>query len=91
MRIEIAGAQITEAVVEVLENLQVEQDITILYLDTLDEITRMMILDITGVDEEDTKVLGRLRALQMIRRDIATLATPPDVDLPENDTPTASF
>ena len=91
MRIEIAGAQITEAVVEVLENLQVQQDITNLYLNTLDEVTRMVILDISGVDEEDTKVLGRLRTLQMIRRDIATLATPPDVDLPENDTPTASF
>ncbi len=91
MRIEIAGAQITEAVVEVLENLQVQQDITNLYLETLDEVTRMVILDISGVDEEDAKVLGRLRALQMIRRDIATLATPPDVDLPENDTPTASF
>jgi hypothetical protein len=30
-------------------------------------------------------------ALQMIRRDILTLASPPDVDLPENDTPTAQL
>ena len=51
----------------------------------------MAILDISGDDEEDTEILGRLRALQMIRRDIVTLATPPDVDIPENDTPTASF
>ena len=91
MRIEVAGAQITDTVVDVLETLQTQQDVAKLYLDTLDEVTRMVILDISGVDEEDTKVLGRLRTLQMIRRDIATLATPPDVDLPENDTPTASF
>ena len=91
MRIEVAGAQITDTVVDVLETLQTQQDVAKLYLDTLDEVTRMVILDISGVDEEDTKVLGRLRALQMIRRDFATLATPPDVDLPENDIPSATL
>ena len=91
MRIEIAGAQFTDTVVDVIETLQTRQDVANLYLDTIDEVTRMAILDISGDDEEDTEILGRLRALQMIRRDIVTLATPPDVDIPENDTPTASF
>lgn len=91
MRIEIAGAQFTDTVVDVIETLQTQQDVANLYLDTIDEVTRMAILDISGDDEEDTEILGRLRALQMIRRDIVTLATPPDVDIPENDTPTASF
>lgn len=91
MRIEIAGAQFTDTVVDVIETLQTQQDVANLYLDTIDEVTRMAILDISGDDEEDSEILGRLRALQMIRRDIVTLATPPDVDIPENDTPTASF
>ena len=49
MRIEIAGAQITDAVVDVLDTLQNQTDITKLYLETLDEVTRTVILDISGI------------------------------------------
>lgn len=92
MRIEIAGAQITDAVVEVLDTLQNNRDITEVYLQTLDEVTRSVILDLSGADDEaDTQTLSRLRALQMIRRDLLTLAMPPDADDPANDTPTAQL
>ena len=87
MRIEVAGAQITDAVVEVLDTLQNQTELTREYLQVLDEVTRAVILDISGVDEEaDSRTLSRLRALQMIRRDIITLSMPPDVDDPANDT-----
>lgn len=91
MRIEAAGAQITDAVVEVLDTLQNNHDVTEVYLQTLDEVTRLVILDLSGSDEEaDTCTLSRLRALQMIRRDLLTLSMPPDVDLPTNDIPVAA-
>ncbi len=87
MRIEVAGAQITDAVVEVLDTLQNQTELTSEYLQVLDEVTRAVILDISGVDEEaDSRTLSRLRVLQMIRRDIITLSMPPDVDDPANDT-----
>lgn len=92
MRIEIAGAQVTDAVVEVLDSLQNQPEIIKVYIGVLDEVTRAVILDISGTDEEaDTATLSRLRALQMIRRDLLTISEPPDADLPGNDTPTASF
>lgn len=91
MRIEIAGAQITDAVVETLDTLQNQPELTQLYIETLDVVTRSVILDISGDDAEDSATLSRLRALQMMRRDILSLAMPPDVDDPDNDTPTASL
>ena len=92
MRIEIAGAQITDAVVEVLDTLQNQPELTKVYLQTLDEVTRTVILDLTATDEEsDNLTLSRLRALQMIRRDLLTLATPPDADAPVNDIPMCSL
>lgn len=91
MRIEVAGAQITDAVVDVLDTLQNDRDIVDMYVRTLDELTRCVILDITADDESDTSAMSKLRVLQMIRRDLMTLATPPDVDDPANDTPTAQI
>ena len=44
MRIEIAGAQITDAVVDILDDLQNMTDYTKMYLATLDELTRDIIL-----------------------------------------------
>lgn len=91
MRIEIAGAQITDAVVEVLDTLQNQTELTSEYLQVLDEVTRAVILDISSGDEEaDNRTLSRLRALQMIRRYIITLSMPPDVDLLGNDIPVIS-
>ena len=92
MRIEIAGAQITDAVVDVIETLQSSPEITKTYINTIDELTRTVILDLSAADDEaDAVTLSRVRVLQMIRRDIIALATPPDVDIPANDTPLASF
>lgn len=91
MRIEVAGAQITDAVVDVLDTLQNDRDIVDMYVRTLDELTRCVILDLTADDESDTAAMSKLRVLQMIRRDLMTLATPPDVDDPANDTPTAQI
>lgn len=91
MRIEVAGAQITDAVVDVLDTLQNDRDVVDMYVRTLDELTRCVILDITADDESDTAAMSKLRVLQMIRRDLTTLATPPDVDDPANDIPTAQI
>lgn len=91
MRIEVAGAQITDAVVDVLDTLQNDRDIVDMYVRTLDELTRSVILDVTADDESDTAAMSKLRVLQMIRRDLTTLATPPDADDPANDTPTAQI
>lgn len=91
MRLEVAGAQITDAVVEVLDTLQNNAELASLYLKTLDELTRSVILDISGIDADDSVTLGRLRTLQMIRRDIAALSTPHDADDPANDTPAAQL
>ncbi|OKY84265.1 MAG: hypothetical protein BHV69_09555 [Bacteroidales bacterium 52_46] len=92
MRLEVAGAQITDAVVDVLDTLQNQPDIAKTYTRTIDEVTRLVILDLSTVDEQaDTEVMNRLRALQMLRRDIVTLSSPPDVDIPANDVPAASL
>ena len=61
MRIEIAGAQVTDAVVEVLDTLQNQTELKREYLQVLDEVTRAVILDISGDDEEaDSRTLSRL-------------------------------
>ncbi len=92
MRIEIAGAQITDAVVDVIETLQSSPEIAKTYINTIDDLTRAVILDLSATDDEsDAVTLSRIRVLQMIRRDIIALATPPDVDIPANDTPTAQL
>lgn len=87
MRLEIAGADITDAMVEVLDDLQNSVGLLKTYTDTLDELTRQTILSITGIDEKDAFVLGRLRVLQHIRQSLITLGDPPDAGDPSNDTP----
>ena len=87
MRVTLAGAEITDSMVDVIETIQTSGDIRNTYLSVIDEVTRMVILDLSGLDAEDSIILKRLRTLQMIRRDISTLSTPPDADLPENDVP----
>lgn len=88
MRIEIGGAQITDAVVETLDKLQNQLELTQLYIKAIDEITRMAIFDIS---DDESGALSNLRMLQMIRYDLLSLAMPPDVDDPENDTAVASL
>ena len=91
MRVEISGAQITDAVVEVIEDLQTNPELAKMYIDTLDELTRTVILGIDGLEDNDSVTLERIRVLQMLRRDILKIATPPDVDDPANDVPAASI
>lgn len=91
MRMEIAGAQVTAAMVDVIEELQTNTELLKLYTDTLDDLTRKVVLDIDSIDENDSAVLGIIRVLQMIRRDIITIANPPDADDPENDIPVVSI
>ncbi len=91
MRIEFAGAQITDAVVETLENLQTNTDTAAMYADILNQLGRMLVESSDGTPEGDAAALARLRVLQMIRDDLARLACPPDLDTPANDVPTASF
>ena len=88
MKTKIGDANITDAVVEVLETLQNQRDVTALYLETIDELTRTLILDLSDDSADaDIIVMSRLRTLQMIRRDIATLSAPPDMDQPTGDVP----
>ena len=89
MRVEIAGAQITDAVADVIDSLQNDSGVADCYLRALDIITRRVILDINA--DDDAATFNLLRSLQMIRRDIATLAAPPDVDDSANDTAAASL
>lgn len=92
MRVEVSGAQITDAVVDVVEKLQTEPEVTGLYIDTIDELTRSLIIDHDATLEEcDSDILSRLRVLQMIRRDILTIARPEDVNDPANDIPAAQL
>lgn len=91
MKIEIAGAQITDAVVDILDDLQNMTDYTKMYLATLDELTRDIILDISGEDENNSRTIDRLRVLQMIRRDLMVLSMPPDADDPKNGKPILSL
>ncbi|MDE6270289.1 MAG: hypothetical protein K2M12_05475, partial [Muribaculaceae bacterium] len=60
--------------------------------ETIDELTRTLIVDISDDSADaDITTMSRLRALQMIRRDIVTLSNPPDVDDPANDVPAGTF
>ena len=72
-------------------NLADHADVARMYTDNIDALCRRLLLDFDGDDLNDADTLAQLRTLQMVRRDILTLAFPPDDDLPKNDTPTASF
>ncbi|MDE6277254.1 MAG: hypothetical protein K2M06_04015 [Muribaculaceae bacterium] len=88
MKTKIGDATLTDAVVEVLETLQNQRDVTAIYLETIDELTRTLIVDLSDDSADaDIIVMSRLRALQMMRRDIVTLSTPPDMDQPTDEIP----
>ena len=92
MRIEIAGAQITDAVVEVLDTLQNQPGHIDKYIEALNRYVRIEAANMTGDNAEaDAAVFERLGVLQSLRQTLLTLSAPPDADLPENDIPTASL
>ena len=92
MRTEIAGAQITTSVAYVIEILQTCPDIRDRYIEVIDSITRREILNDDRTDGlDDFDVMSDLRVLQQLRNDIMTIATPPDLNDPENDIPAATI
>lgn len=90
MLIEVAGAEITSAMIEVIETLQTDTQYTRLLVNTIEDLARRLSLDTDLIDgEDDSRVLAQIRVLQMIRRDLLTLASPPDIADEENDKPVA--
>ena len=92
MRIEIAGAQITDAVVDVIDDLQNQNGLSKAYLETIDKVTRLILSSNIDFDDENaTDTLSILRGLHMIRHSLEVISSPSDADDPANDIPTASF
>ena len=91
MRMEVSGAVITTAVVDVIEELQQPgtDGFASMYLRAIDELSQHLLLDPDG--DEYPETLNLLRTLALLRRDLQTLASPPDTDDAENDAPTISL
>lgn len=89
MRLEVAGAQITEDVVDVIETLQTQPEILKAYSRTVSILSHKLIL--TPDDDDDVETMAHLRALRMMIRDLETIANPPRVDDIENDNPVVSL
>ena len=89
MRVEIAGAQLTESVVDVIETLQTQPEILAAYRRTVSALSRMLILSADDIDDLET--MAHLRALQMMMRDLEAMAFPAGVDDPGNDIPAATL
>ena len=89
MRVEIAGAQLTESVVDVIETLQTQPEILAAYRRTVSALSRMLIL--SPDDDDDAEKMAHLRALQMMMRDLEAMAFPAGVDDPGNDIPAATL
>ena len=85
MRLEVAGAQITEDVVDVIETLQTQPEILKAYRRTVSILSHKLIL--TPDDDDDVETIAHLRALQMMIRDFETIANPPGADDVGNDVP----
>lgn len=87
MRIEIAGASVTEQIAEVLETLQIDPVHLLEFNDAVNNITqRLMAADTMG--ENDIAHLQQLhRMLAMVK----TLAADPSLNDEANDIPTAQF
>lgn len=84
MRGVIDGIEITTAMVDVIDTLQNQRDFLKMYTETLDQLVDQLIMD---PSEEYPTTLNTLRILRMIRHDLQTLASPPDLDDEENDDP----
>lgn len=89
MRVEIGGAQVTGAMVDVLDTLQNQPEVLRGYTDTVARLTRLLIVD--AGDVGDAEAMALLRCLQLMLADLRTLASPPDLDDPANDIPAASL
>ena len=85
MRITIAGAAITDAVVDVLDTLQNQPETVDHYAEVIDQLKNYLI---TSADEvDDRRWRDWMCTMSAMFRDLLTLSSPPDIDDPENDTP----
>lgn len=82
MRLVVAGANITDAVVERLDDMQ-NTECGRSWLRTLDEINRHVQRTMPNTDI----ALRWMGELAGIRNALSTLIAPPDADDPANDTP----
>ena len=86
MKVTMAGAKFSDAIVEVIDTLQNFSDVKDSYLMVIDELTRMVILDTSDFFEDESVAMERLHVLQQIRQDIITLSTtPPEPVAPESE------
>lgn len=90
MRIEVAGANITTSVAEIIDTLQ-NDGITLKgYTAAIDRVICHLILTSDEVEDDALETLNTVRQLAMLRQDLCSLAAPSDADDPENDTPLLS-
>lgn len=88
MRAVIAGAEITSAMVDVIETLQTGPSVVKSYLSLIEELAAKLCQGISTTDKEhDDVIFRKLHTLQLLRRDILTLSNPPDLNDPSNDIP----
>lgn len=91
MRLELHGANVTTAMIEVLDSLQNEPGRAATYLDALDIINSYYALRLadpdTGDEQARRATLWVIGQIQKLAADVRTLAYPPDVDDVENDIP----
>ena len=81
MKVTMAGAKISDAIVEVIDTLQNFSELRDCYLRAIDELTRIVILNNDDINEDGSTAMERLHTLQLIRQDIVTLSTiSPDPD-----------
>ena len=90
MRIEAAGAQVTTAVVKVIDSFQNESD-GFDALAIIDSTIRKLLLDHESSPVAPMKLIQLLQNLCWLRDKVAVLAMPPDADDLENDIPALSI
>lgn len=83
----IAGAEITDAVVEIIEDLQSNLENIRNIKDAVTKISEFIVSNTDNDPEAESKAMEYLRALHFAVRVIEGIAQPADADLEENDIP----
>lgn len=84
MRIVIGGAELTDGLIELIEELQVNRELFDEYMNTLKKLNRSTFADDTL---DQAEMLSRICTLQALEELLRAIACPPGVDDPENDEP----
>lgn len=88
MRLEVGTGNVTEAIAGIIESLQAQPTASTTMINNLGELARL----VASSDRIDPpRALELFETIQHVRNVIETLAFPPGVNHPDNDTPTASF